>query len=155
MVTTTHEPGTLLRTTTWVWASQLVLTAVYAALAAYWLLAWPGSWRMWIGVCFLVLAAWIGGQGLWLARLRVRMTDDGVAVRGWRGESTYAWHEVRSIQGERRTWTTGQVVTITPHDGAPVTALARGGWFDDGFERNHRQLVDRWRRQAGRDATIA
>lgn len=155
MVTTTHKPGAVLRTTTWVWASQLVLVVVYAALAAYWLLAWSGSWRTWIGVCFLVLAGWNGGQALWLARLQVRMTDGGVAVRRWRGESTYAWHDVRSIQHERRTWTTGHVVTITPHDGAPVTALARGGWLDDGFEGNRRQLVDRWHRQAGNPATDA
>lgn len=155
MVTTTHKPGTVLRTTTWVWGSQLVLAAVYAALAAYWLLASSGSWRVWIGVAFLVLTAWVAGQGVWLARLRVRMTDDVVAVGGLGGETALAWPEVRSIQLERRTWTTGPVVTITPREGASVTALARGGWLDDGFESNHRQLVDRWRRQAGGPATDA
>lgn len=146
---TTRETGTVLRAPTSVVASHVVLAVLYGGLGAYWLTT-ADSWRTWMGVALLVGALWGVGQALWFARLRVRMTDDGVVVGALRRES-YAWGDVRAIDGRRRFWATNRVVTITPESGEPVTVLAEGGWVDDTFDHNHRQFEARWRRRTGRE----
>src|SRR5665648_1115306 len=57
---------------------------------------------------------------------------------------TIAWQDIRTIE-ERRSWLHGRVVEIAPNTGKPITALVKASWLDDTFERDRRDLEQRWR----------
>jgi len=143
-----RERGITLSVPAGAWAWLLVLAATQFWLGVSALTG--GRMGPWFGWLFLCVGCASAAQAWKLGTLRVHMTPDAVTVRGIR-RRTIAWQDIRTIE-QRRSWLYGRVVEITPKTGKPVTALVRASWLDDTFERDRRDLEQRWRTRTSSEA---
>ena len=137
-----RERGITLSAPASTWASLLVLAATQFWLGVLALApdGRMGAWFVWLCLC---LGCASTARAWKIGTLRVHMTPGAVTVRGLR-RRTIAWQDIRTIE-ERRSWLHGRVVEIAPKTGKPITALVKASWLDDTFERDRRDLEQRWR----------
>jgi len=145
-----RERGIPLSVPSWSWVPPLVVAATQfwlgvSALTGGLLRPW------WVGWLFLLVGFASTAQAWKLGTLRVYATPEAVTVRGGLRRRTVAWQDIRAIE-KRRSWLNGRVVEIAPKTGKPVTALVRGSWLNDTFEREHRELERRWRTRTSAEA---
>ena len=143
-----RERGVTLSAPAWTWALLLVLAATQFWLGVSALTG--GPMEPWLGWVFLFIGCASTAQAWKLGTLRVHMTPDAVTVRGLR-RRTIAWQDIRTID-ERRSWLHGQVVEIAPKTGKPIAALVKASWLDDTYERDRRDLEQRWRARTSVEA---